>query len=67
MELKDLKFKIKAVRVGQGIKTVEFAKRVGISREYLRRIEGGTAKNISLGLMKKIAEELHCDVTTLFF
>ena len=38
MELKDLKYKIKALRVGQGIGATEFAKELGISREYLRRV-----------------------------
>ena len=41
MELKDLKYKIKALRVGQGIGATEFAKELGISREYLRLIENG--------------------------
>ena len=39
-----MKYKIKALRVGQGIKAKDFAKEVGISREYLRLIENGKAK-----------------------
>ena len=67
MELKDLKYKIKALRVGQGIKTTEFAKELGISREYLRLIENGRAKNPSIELMKKIAAALNTTVQALFF
>ena len=67
MKLKDLKYKIKALRVGQGIKATEFAKTLGISREYLRLIENGRAKNPSIELMKKIAAALDTTVQVLFF
>lgn len=67
MELKDLKYKIKALRVGQGIGATEFAKTLGISREYLRLIENGRAKNPSIELMKKIAAALDTTVQVLFF
>ena len=67
MELKDLKHKIKALRVGQGIGATEFAKELGISREYLRQIENGKAKNPSSEIMSKIAKALDSDVVTLFF
>ena len=62
-----MKFMIKALRVGQGFKSGEFAKRIGISREYLRLIENGKAKNPSRKIMSKIAKELNSDVVTLFF
>ena len=62
-----IKYKIKALRVGQGIKAGEFAERIGISREYLRLIENGKAKNPSREIMTKIAKELNSDVITLFF
>ena len=67
MELKDLKYKIKALRVGQGIGATEFDKELGISREYLRQIENGKAKNPSSEIMSKIAKALDSDVVTLFF
>lgn len=67
MELKKLKYKIKALRVGQGIGATEFAKTLGISREYLRLIENGRAKNPSIDLMKKIAKLLNSTVQELFF
>ncbi|HBI6884198.1 TPA: helix-turn-helix transcriptional regulator [Clostridium perfringens] len=63
----NIKYKIKALRVGMGYKTGEFAKKLGISREYLRLIENGTAKNPNRNLMMKIAKELNSDVVTLFF
>lgn len=62
-----MKYKIKALRVGQGLKAGEFAKRIGISREYLRQIENGQAKNPNKEIMSKIAKELNSDVITLFF
>ncbi|MEN8078221.1 helix-turn-helix transcriptional regulator [Clostridioides difficile] len=62
-----MKYKIKALRVGQGFKAGEFANKIGISREYLRQIENGKAKNPSREIMTKIAKELNSDVVTLFF
>ncbi len=62
-----MKYKIKSLRVGLGLKAGEFAERIGISREYLRLIENGKAKNPSREIMIKIAKELNSDVVTLFF
>lgn len=62
-----MKYKIKALRVGQGIKAIDLAKEIGISREYLRLIEGRKAKNPSIEIMKAIAKALNSDVQTLFF
>lgn len=62
-----MKYKIKALRVGQGIKAGDFAKELGISREYLRLIENGKAKNPSRELMIKISKLLNSTVQELFF
>ena len=62
-----MKFKIKALRVGEGLKAGEFAKELGISREYLRLIENGKAKNPSKKLMIAIAKALNSTVQELFF
>lgn len=62
-----MKYKIKALRVGLGIKSGDFAKALGISREYLRLIENGQAKNPNKDLMIRIAKALDSDVQTLFF
>ncbi|RKI49585.1 XRE family transcriptional regulator [Clostridium paraputrificum] len=62
-----MKFKIKALRVGQGIKAGDFANELGISREYLRLIENGKAKNPNRNLMIKIAKALDTTVQELFF
>jgi putative transcriptional regulator len=48
-------------------KSTEVAFKVGISREYLRLIEAGKAKNPSIEVMKNLAAELQSDVQTLFF
>lgn len=62
-----MKYKIKALRVGKGIKATEFARQIGISREYLSLIEKGQAKNPSRDIMIKIAKELDSTVQELFF
>lgn len=62
-----IKYKIKALRIGKGFKAGEFAEKVGISREYLRQIENGTAKNPSCKIMKKISEILEMSIDELFF
>ena len=62
-----MKYKIKSLRVGQGIKAGDFAKELGISREYLRLIENGKAKNPNRNLMIKIAKALNSTVQELLF
>ena len=62
-----IKYKIKALRVGRGIKAGDFANELGISREYLRLIENGKAKNPNAKLMKRIAYLLDSTVEDLFF
>ena len=67
MKLNNIKYKITALRTGKGIKAGEFAKELGISPQYLRLIENGTAKNPNLKLMKDIAKKLDTTVEELFF
>ena len=62
-----IKYRIKALRVGKGIKAGDFANELGISREYLRLIENGKAKNPNIKLMKTIAILLDSTVEELFF
>jgi len=59
--------RIKLKRIEKEYKTTEFAEMVGISREYLRLIEAGKAKNPSILVMKKISELLDTPVQELFF
>lgn len=59
--------KIKLKRIERGYKQYQFARDLGISREYLRRIENGTAKNPSIELMKKISLILESSPEELFF
>lgn len=59
--------KIKLKRIEKGYKQYVFAQMVGVSREYLRLIETGKAKNPSVELMKKISEVLETPVQELFF
>lgn len=62
-----MRYKMKGIRTGLGFKQGEFAKKVGISREYLRLIENDKAKNPSKKIMKKISKELKFPVDELFF
>ena len=59
--------KIKLARIQKHKKQNEFAKELGISREYLRLLENDQARNPSVGLMKKIASVLEMTVGELFF
>lgn len=59
--------KIKLRRVELEKKAIDVSKSVGISREYLRLIEAGKAKNPSREIMKKLSSELQSDIQTLFF
>jgi len=59
--------KVKLKRIEHEYKAIDFAKEVGISKEYLRLIEAGKAKNPSTEIMKKISELLKTSVQELFF
>lgn len=56
----------KITRIKLRIKQQDLAKQVGISREYLRRIENDSA-NPSREIMIKIAAALNSTVQELFF
>ena len=58
---------VRLKRVEKEYKTTEFAKMLGVTREYVRLIENGKAKNPSVEIMKKIAEILETSVLELFF
>lgn len=60
-------YRLKGKRVENGYKASEFAKDIGISREYLRLIENGKAKNPSIEIMKRISKKLNTSVAELFF
>ncbi len=59
--------RVKIARIEYGLKQKDLAKRVGISAQYLMQIEQGKAKNPSIDVMTKIAEELDSSVGNLFF
>lgn len=59
---------LKIARLKKGYKLgYEFAKKVGISRQYLTMLETGKATNPSMDLMKRIAAELDMTPQELFF
>ena len=54
-------------RVELGIKQKDLALKIGISQQYLAKIENGNAKNPNREIMIKISKALNSDVQTLFF
>lgn len=58
---------VKLKRIEKGYTVKEFSQMLQISREYLRLIENGKARNPSIDLMKKISEMLDTSVLELFF
>ncbi|MBV4439328.1 helix-turn-helix transcriptional regulator [Clostridium tyrobutyricum] len=61
-----MEYKLKAERVRKGIKQGELAKRLGITPQYLCKIEKGVA-DPRRELMLEIAHILQADVRELFF
>lgn len=59
-------FKLKSIRVGMGIKQNEFAKQLGITPQYLNRVEKGLV-DPRRNLMIKISKALNTPVQELFF
>ncbi|MEQ8156670.1 MAG: helix-turn-helix transcriptional regulator [Clostridiaceae bacterium] len=59
-------YKLKGIRVMKGIKQSDLAKQLGITPQYLNKIEKGNAEP-RRDLMIKIAKILDCSVTELFF
>ncbi|MBR9648184.1 helix-turn-helix transcriptional regulator [Clostridium tyrobutyricum] len=59
-------YTLKAKRIERGIKQIDFSKQLGITPQYLCRIEKGEIEP-RRDLMMKIAELLDEDVKELFF
>jgi len=59
--------KIKFYREKKGLTQEQLAEKSGVSRNTISSLEAGTAKNITLENMKKIANALEKTVTTIFF
>lgn len=59
-------YNIKAERVRRGIKQSVMAEKLGITPQYLCKIEKGEVEP-RRNLMKKLSEELDTDVQELFF
>jgi len=58
--------KIKLKRIEKGYKQYEFAKEVGISRQYLVELERGKKNNIHMDKLKRICELLDMNPGELF-
>lgn len=58
---------LKLRRISLGKKQKDIAKNVGITNQYLCKLESGKAKNPSREIMIKLAVELNSTVEELFF
>lgn len=56
--------KLKSVRVLKGVKQMEMAQKLGITPQYLSRIESGKV-DIKLSTLKKIADILEVSISEL--
>ena len=50
--------RIEQIREGNGIETADLARRAGIARSTLQRIEHGQSANVSVATLLKIADAL---------
>jgi len=54
--------RLKALRMAAGLSQVELARKAGISREYLNRLEGGR-HDPTLGTLTRLAKQLGVKLT----
>lgn len=59
-------FKLKAIRVGKGIKQKDLAIELGISPQYLNNIENGKVEP-RRDFMIEVSKKLNCTPQELFF
>lgn len=58
-------YNLKQIRKEKGLTQAELAKRTGISRATISRLENGTQKDLMVGNLNRIAEALECKVSDL--
>lgn len=58
-------YNLKQIRKEKGLTQAELAKRTGISRATICRLENGTQKDLMVGNLNRIAEALDCKVSDL--
>lgn len=63
-DLKNLEFKI--ARIKKGLTQEELSKTVGLSKQYISRMEMGKAKNPSLKICRMISQILDVDLDEIF-
>ena len=62
--MKNLEFKI--ARIKKGLTQEELSKSVGLSKQYISRMEMGKAKNPSLKICRMISQILDVDLDEIF-
>lgn len=60
-----MSYNLKKIREAKGLTQSELAKKSGISRITINRIENGSQKDIMVGNLNKLAVALECKVSDL--
>ena len=60
-----MSYNLKKIREAKGLTQSELAKKSGISRITINRIENGSQKDIMVGNLNKLAAALKCKVSDL--
>lgn len=60
-----MSYNLKKIREAKGLTQSELAKKSGISRITINRIENGSQKDIMVGNLNKLAAALECKVSDL--
>lgn len=62
MEIGDI---IKSKRLDCNLSQNDLAERSGVTQSMISKVEGGTAKNVSIEILRKLAKALNCLVIDL--
>ncbi len=62
-----MKYRLKEIREQAGVTIEELAKKSGVSRNWIWKIENGKATSVSVNVLLALAMALNKDVDDLFF
>lgn len=63
---KKVQYKIRELRINAGYTQEELAQKSGVNRTTISAMENGNEVNVSVKLLKKLAECLHVKITDVF-
>lgn len=61
-----MKYKIKELRLSMGMTQEELANKSGVNRTTISALESGNEVNVSVKLLKKLAECLNVEINDVF-